>query len=231
MILESYRDLVSRVGRRLGCEVFERETGISSFYWRGGFWPKWSALQAEAGFSPNERTKRIDDDIILRGFLELARELGRVPTQADLQLKRRRDPSFPDKGRFARWGSYDVLLQRAVEFGERHEELSEVVPLLQTRASASGETRLTSFNIKGFVYLIRSGKAFKLGRSNAAGRRLRELAIQLPQKPDIVHVIETDDPEGIEAYWHQRFADKRQGGEWFTLSKGDVAAFKRRRFQ
>jgi hypothetical protein len=43
---------------------------------------------------------------------------------------------------------------------------------------------------------LRSGKFYKLGRTNAAGRRLRELAIQLPQKPDTVHVIETDDRKG-----------------------------------
>ncbi len=72
---------------------------------------------------------------------------------------------------------------------------------------------------------------YKLGRTNAAGRRLRELAIQLPQKPDTVHVIETDDPEEIEQYWHRRFAEKRQGGEWFTLGPEDLKAFKKWRFQ
>ena len=53
----------------------------------------------------------------------------------------------------------------------------------------------------GFVYLTKFGRHFKIGRTNAVGRRERELAIQLPEKSRTVHVIETDDPDGIEAYY------------------------------
>jgi hypothetical protein len=51
----------------------------------------------------------------------------------------------------------------------------------------------------GFVYLLRSGRFFKIGKTNAHGRRERELAIQLPEKANSVHVIRTDDPMGSEA--------------------------------
>jgi hypothetical protein len=65
-------------------------------------------------------------------------------------------------------------------------------------ASADDDTQPES--VLGYVYLMKSGRYYKVGRSNAVGRCERELAIQLPEKANVVHSIKTDDPAGIESY-------------------------------
>jgi len=76
---------------------------------------------------------------------------------------------------------------------------------------------------------MKSGEYYKIGHSSAPGRREYELGSHRPEGIKTVHTIKTDDPEGIEAYWHNRFREKRKRGEWFHLTRGDVQAFKRRK--
>jgi hypothetical protein len=90
--------------------------------------------------------------------------------------------------------------------------------------------------VSGYVYLFRygaSGRHFKIGMSDDVQRRNNQLSKMNPGQVRVVHIIETDDPRGIEAYWHSRFADRRlrDKKEIFALTPEDVAAFKRRKYQ
>jgi hypothetical protein len=73
-------------------------------------------------------------------------------------------------------------------------------------------------------------KRYKIGKAVLVERRAGQISLQLPEDLELVHAITTDDAYGIEDYWHRRFAAKNTKGEWFSLSRQDVEAFKRRKF-
>jgi Meiotically up-regulated gene 113 len=80
----------------------------------------------------------------------------------------------------------------------------------------------------GFVYLLRGHPGeCKIGYTRLVDRRVAELGATASVEPKLIHEIKTDDPSGVEAYWHKRFESKRMRGEWFRLSSHDVRAFKR----
>ena len=55
------------------------------------------------------------------------------------------------------------------------------------------ERRVRDLVPTGVVYLMKSGRYYKIGRSNSAGRGAYELAILLPGPLKLVHAIETDE--------------------------------------
>jgi|CXWL01.1.fsa_nt_gi hypothetical protein len=220
-------------GRPPGQMRFETVTGIGPGVWRGRFWIRWSEAIQEAGLEPNEFGTRVTDDDVLASLATLVREIGRFPIDPELRAKRREDPTFPSPSVFDRIGKKPDKIEALRAFCERNDAFADVRDLLPARlvtpdARPDGYASVATQSA-GYVYLMKSGRFYKIGRTNAVGRRQYELSIQLPQRLETVHVIETDDALGIERYWHERFADRRANGEWFSLTKADVVAFKRRR--
>lgn len=221
-------------GEPLGRARFEQETGIKYHDWWGKHWARWNEAVQEAGFAPNALQDAFSDELLLEKLATFTRELGRFPANGDLRIKKRNDPAFPnDKVFDAHFGSRLKLRRAVVEYCQSHPGFDDVVilcgPIPFEDETPQKEKRPAQV-VVGFVYLMKSGKHYKIGKTNATGRREYELAIQLPERLSTVHVIKTDDPDGIEAYWHRRFTAKRRNGEWFELAPEDVQAFKRRTF-
>lgn len=216
-------------GKPPGSAAFTTATGITMGKWRGVYWARWSDALAEAGYSPNEMQGRLNSEAILRKVAELARLMGKLPSYSDMRLRRRSDPSFPNDTTIANhFGAVAELVTELRRFCQGNEAYADVVDLLPAHVSTIAHAVRPS---EGWVYLLKSGHHYKVGRSDQLESRVKKISIALPEATALVHAIRTDDPPGIEAYWHRRFADRRANGEWFKLTAVDVAAFTRRKFQ
>ncbi len=218
-------------GVPLGSQRFSHITGIKKSDWWVKHWVRWGDALKEAGFVPNEFQQAYNDEYLLEKLCSWIRELGHFPIIGEIRMKSRSDPKFPSHTVFSRWGGKDKLLTKIITYCEQKGWIDIIaicreVPTNYMKENKEGK----SDEVFGSVYLGKSGKYYKIGRTNSTGRRERELSIQLPKKLNIVHTIKTDDPAGIEAYWHNRFVDKRLNGEWFELTSTDISSFKRRKF-
>jgi hypothetical protein len=231
ILQEIKRTAEANHGVPLGWRKFAEETGIRDRDWLGKHWARWGEAVREAGHTPNQMTEAYDESHLTEKFIELARELNRLPTDKDLRLKAYNSPEFPDSTTFRRFGVKAELVKHVLNYCRTREGYEDIIVLCEGHTPRQYKlSESTAEPEIGYIYLMKSGKFYKLGRSNAAGRREYELGIQLPEKLKTVHVIRTDDPIGIEAYWHNRFAAKRKNGEWFDLDASDIGAFKRRKF-
>lgn len=234
ILSEIKRTAEANGGKALGRGTFRDQTGIRESDWYGRYWKTWGEAVQEAGYIPNTLQVAFTDDELLSNLATLIKELGKFPVKADLMMKARSDSTFPSPNTFARFGGKASRAKRVREFCRR-EGLNEIAELCESVTTVGDDTTKEvsprTHAVIGVVYLIKSGKFFKIGRTNSSGRRRYELKLQLPERAKLVHEIKTDDPRGIEEYWHKRFAAKRLNGEWFELSHDDVSAFRLRRFQ
>jgi hypothetical protein len=234
ILREIKRTAEANGGVPLGWRRFLSETGIKQGDWFGVHWARWSDALREAGFEPNQLNEGYETEELLEHYARLALELGRLPTSADIRFQAKKTASFPSDKTFGRLGSKAELVAQVRDAYRNREGYEQVVCLCDEylpRVQRQDQTETNSGEVvMGYVYLIRMGRYYKIGMTNCVGRREYELNLQLPERTELIHVIATDDPAGIEAYWHNRFKDKNTNGEWFALDASDVAAFKRRKF-
>lgn len=231
IIAELQRTAKENGGKPLGVSRFEQATGIRPYDWQR-YWARFSEAQRDAGFEPNKLVASFTDEHLFVRAADLARELHKFPTAQEMRIKRHSDPDFPNAKVYERLGNRNQLVARVAAYCHEHDEYTDVAALLEPLvvekanddAAASSEHE-TSY---GFVYLVKGHPGeYKIGRTNLVDRRLSELGATASIEQSLVHEIKTDDPAGIEAYWHRRFQNKRMKGEWFKLTAADVKMFRR----
>lgn len=217
-------------GKPLGALKFENETGIKPYDWQK-FWARFGDAQQEAGFTPNQLNSAYTADFIVEKMIGLMRKLGKFPTHGDLRIEKNSDPEFPhSQSLFDTKERKHMLAMKIMKWCEGKENYDDIRAFCASILEGSKKESFDDSDVDqalGEVYLFKSGRYYKIGKTNDTVRRGGELRIQLPEKIDLIHSIKTDDPSGVEAYWHKRFEAKRMNGEWFDLSASDIKAFKR----
>jgi hypothetical protein len=237
---EIKRTAESNGGQPLGLTQFHKATGIKRDDWLGkpwNDWNRWSDVQKEAGYSPNQLQEAYGQDALMQKLVTFTRMLGHFPMKVELTRESARNKDFSAYTTFVNGlGNKEKMVEKVIAFcrqsPDEYQDILDICKPLMVMPN-SGEDDFSNFQEDenyGFVYLMKSGKHYKIGKTNAIDRRKYEIGIQLPEKITPVHSIRTDDPSGIEVYWHNRFKDKRLNGEWFNQMASDVRAFKKRKF-
>jgi len=231
-ILEAIRRLAAANGGKApGSQRFESETGLGKADWYPKYWLRWGDAIRDAGCEPNSLTISFSEEFLIQKYVDLTRELGRFPIEGDLMVKRRGDRTFPNRDAFSRLGNKSERVAKILAYCRTSDAFKDAIPLVAAAVVAQSLDKdgAPDDPPTGYVYLFRHGsrREYKIGRTNNPMRREGEIGVELPQALDPIHVIETDDPAGIETYWHRRFSEKRLKNEWFALTAADVRAFKR----
>jgi hypothetical protein len=230
-IVEEIKRIHEKTGKPPGKGTFQNETGIKAHEWLGRFWANWGQALTEAGFSPNQRNSKSDLSLVFPRIAEVVLRLRRFPSNAELQIAWRETEGVPQiRSVLFLLRSKAKLVEEFRNWARQSDNAAELLMLVPERAfeSGVGESETVA---DGFVYLLKSGPHYKIGRGDNLERRVKQITVALPESTVLVHAIRTDDPPGIEAYWHRRFSEKRANGEWFKLTTADVSAFKKRKFQ
>ncbi len=229
-IIEAIRQTaIDNGGMPLGQVRFEKETGIKPHEW-GKHWARFGDAQKEAGFIPNQRQRAYANEFLIEKMIGIIRKMFKFPTWREIEVERSNDKELPTIKAFSRLGKTEQLAEKIIQYCNGRDDYHDVIELCRPVIEKTKGDKSVGSDINqeiGEVYLFKSGRYYKIGKTSCTVRRGSELRIQLPEKITLIHSINTDDPNGIEAYWHKRFELKRKNGEWFDLNSNDVKAFKR----
>lgn len=168
ILAEIVRTTNKNGGAPLGAGRFRAETGIKTTDWLGRYWARWGDALREAGFRPNTLQEPYAETYLLEKLASLTRELGHFPGRTEIQLKRQSDTRFPTRGVFMRLGNKAALKSKLARFVEGRAGCEDIAALCLEREKSPEGDNSPAARIEedfGFVYLMRSGRFYKIGFS------------------------------------------------------------------
>jgi len=227
-------------GRTPGEQNFYENIQIGIYDLHKLGWANWRELVVAAGLIPNKFDKtKYSSDQLCDLFIGAIREKNKWPTRGELEVKHHQDFNFPDAGTFYKKlglvlnGDLPSTILKYIKGKKGYDDVIKVCNSSIEKNIDSEES--SAIGKIGYVYLLKSrlgsATAYKIGKTNDPERRMIELN-QPSNEQYLIWKIETDDPSGVEKYWHDRFVSKRlyphkAKTEWFKLNSSDIKSFKR----
>ena len=205
-IISELERLAREMGSTPGQRAFTNETGIRRHEWYGKHgWRNWGDLVAEAGLEENAPPPKLTREQLCGALFELAAEVGRFPSNADMDIKRAESSDFPARQTIVKHlGQTGPRALEVVRWAEDRDCDENVLSLFREASTVDSDNPVR-ISKTGWVYLFKQGRFHKLGATNNHARRMRELARQTAEDIKPEHEIETDDHFGLEKYWEQRW--------------------------
>lgn len=227
-IIKELKKCTKELGKTPSEKVFYENTEVKR-YNRMRYWPNYGELVREAGLTPNKFDKtKYTHEQLCKIFIKVVREQGKWPTRGILDVKHHREPSFPDSSTFYnKLGLTSSLAHTILEYVKDRHGLRDVVEICNSVLEKYDEESDEEDIVSGFVYLGKQHGKYKIGKSKDIDRRREDITLLGSEPFELIHTIETDDMNGIEKYWHERFKSKWIRGEWFKLNSSDIKAFRR----
>jgi hypothetical protein len=190
-ILQAIKRLaIEKGGKAPGSALVHNHTGIRMSDWYPHLWLRWSDALIDAGYAPNQFQTAISNEVLIQSYIALARELQHLPVGGELRRKAREDKAFPSHMTFGRLGGKEKLLDAVSDYCQAHADHEDVLALLGDRGAVTTQNPNREEKVAtGFVYLMKSGRHHKIGRTVSVGSRERQLAIKIPVPPTTVHTI------------------------------------------
>jgi len=113
--------------------------------------------------------------------------------------------------------------QQKIDEHNREVEEENYNAQLETRYSP----KLPKEPIRGYIYILKSRKFYKIGRTKNPESRLKTYQTENPHGIKVIEMTEVYDYEKAEATLLSRFEPKKQTGEWFNFNLNDVKEAKK----
>ena len=114
--------------------------------------------------------------------------------------------------------SSKIDIEKIYLFESNQQELDQIIQLPVLTGKAPG-----------YVYFVQEYMtgSFKIGKTKHIDRRMNVYNVKLPFENKLIFLIKTADHHQTELAFHRHFSDKRLEGEWFNLTRDDLAWIKK----